>query len=435
MTPQRSGGAASLDVRDISSTSAASFSDLGLGQNLVRVLQERGASVPRAIQAATIPEILTGAHVLGRAATGTGKTIAFGAALVERLLALRLQGDIEFGASARRKPPRGTRDSRTPKRHSSPSPRDGTGRARPRSPSALILAPTRELALQIDETVRALARSVGGYTGQFVGGMPYEPQLHAIERGVDIAIGTPGRILELVERRDLDLRAVRIVVVDEADHMSELGFLGDVQHLLRTTKRDAQRLLFSATLDDEILELAQEFLPGAPLLDAGEARGRPIRYEVRVIRPEHRVSEVIDLVRAEQRSLVFCRTRAETQNMSEQIARAGISSLPLHGDLSQERRLLNLERFALGKTRVLVATDVAARGLHIAQVDLVVQADRPSDAKVLIHRAGRSGRGEYPGRSVLLVSEDRRGGIERLLAEAEIDAVWVHSEGGSARRA
>ena len=403
------------------------FEDLGLGGNIVRALAELGATKPFAIQAATIPDAIAGHHVLGRARTGSGKTIAFGAAVVERMLRLKAEG--AFGPPApKREAKRGERQER----------RD----AQPiRAPKALILAPTRELALQIDRTVQAIARSVGLYTGQFVGGQPFEPQLHALRRGVDIAIGTPGRIEDLVRRGHLSLGHVGITVIDEADHMAELGFVEAVQWVLRQTRRGGQRLLFSATLDRGVDGLVREFMPrpaiheiietsGARRTDgggdralashpSGDAQQRAgaefdwapqpnVEHRVLIVLREHKDQALVQLVREGGRVVVFCRTRAYAEQVTELLDAAGVRATPLHGNLSQIRRERNLEAFTSGKVGVLVATDVAARGIHVDDIDLVLQADPPDDPKAYVHRAGRTGRVGRAGRVLTLIPRTRQ---------------------------
>lgn len=394
-----------LDAKITTSADAAGldFSDLGLGPNIVRSLAELGAERPFPIQAATIPDAIRGRDVLGRARTGSGKTIAFGAALVERLLKLKAEGALgESGA--RRKPKRG---ERAPK-HA------------PRNPKALILAPTRELALQIDRTVQPIARSVGFYTAQLVGGVPLDPQVHALERGVDIVIGTPGRIRDLVNRRRLDLREVLVSVIDEADHMCELGFLEPVQWVLRQTVRGGQRLLFSATLDTEVTEIVDEFLRDPAVHETDELAEAESRHRVLIVLREQKDDAVRELLARPGRIIAFCRTRAYADRVAELVAEAGIRAVPLHGDLKQTVRERNLAKFAEGRVDVLVATDVAARGIHVDDVDLVVQLDPPDDAKGYLHRAGRTGRAGKAGEVITVIPRTRQKRTREMLEEAGI---------------
>ena len=386
-----------------------SFAELGLGQNIVRTLGELGAETPFPIQVATIPDAITGRDVLGRAETGSGKTIAFGAALVERLLSLKASGALGE-APAKRRQKRGERDAKAERQQN-------------RNPKALILAPTRELALQIDRTVQPIARSVGFYTAQLVGGQPIDPQVHALSRGVDIVIGTPGRIRDLVQRRKLDLREVLVSVVDEADHLCELGFLEETQWALRETVRGGQRLLFSATLDREVEELVAEFLTDPAAHEIERAKST-VPHRVFLVLREDKDRAVVEFAGLPGRVMMFCRTRAYAERVTELLSEAGISATSLHGNLSQARRERNLERFASGKSRVLVATDVAARGIHIDDVDAVVQLDPPDEAKTFVHRSGRTGRAGRGGEVVTLIPRTRQKRTREMLAEAGIEPVF-----------
>lgn len=366
------------------------FGDLGLGQNIVKTLAELGAALPFPIQAATIPPILEGTDVLARGRTGSGKTIAFGAPLVENVLRGQAGQRREFG----------------------------------RSPKALILAPTRELALQIDRTIQPIARSVGLFTTQIYGGVPQARQVGALKKGVDIVIGTPGRIEDLQEQGKLDLSEVRIVVLDEADHMSELGFLEPMQRILRLVADGAQKLLFSATLDREVASLVDEFLVEPAVYEvAGEDQDSgTIEHRVLVIDHRDKAEILTSLVDREGKTLVFARTRAYAEMLAEQFDDVGIRAVALHGDLNQAKRTRNLERLTSGRVNVLVATDVAARGIHVDDIDLVVQADAPDEYKTYLHRSGRTGRAGRSGTVVSLITRQRRRRMTELLDRAEIEA-------------
>ncbi|AZC15062.1 DEAD/DEAH box helicase [Microbacterium sp. ABRD28] len=374
------------------------FGDLGLGENIVNRLTELGASTPFPIQAATIPSIIEGRDVLARGRTGSGKTIAFGAPLVEAIL--RAQA--------------------------------GQRRQQGRAPQALILAPTRELALQIDRTVQALARSVGLFTTQIYGGVPQARQVGALRKGVDIIVGTPGRIEDLVEQGKLDLSQVKIAVLDEADHMCELGFLEPVQRILRLTAEGSQKLLFSATLDREVAALVEEFLVEPAVYEvAGEDQdSSTIEHRVLVIDHRDKAEIVTALADRDGKTLVFARTRAYAEMLAEQLDDAGIPALALHGDLNQGKRTRNLERLTSGRVRVLVATDVAARGIHVDDIDLVVQADAPDEYKTYLHRSGRTGRAGRAGTVVTLVTRQRRRRMSELLSRAEIEAPFEDARPG-----
>ncbi|MDZ8276472.1 DEAD/DEAH box helicase [Microbacterium aquimaris] len=367
-----------------------SFSDLGLGQNIVTRLTELGAEKPFPIQAATVAPILGGRDVLARGRTGSGKTIAFGAPLAESVLRSQAGTRREFG----------------------------------RSPKALIMAPTRELALQIDRTVQALARTVGLFTTQIYGGVPQARQVGALKKGVDIVIGTPGRIEDLERQGKLDLSQVQIAVLDEADHMCELGFLEPVQRILRLTADGSQKLLFSATLDREVAALVDEFLVEPAVYEVAGEDQDSSTIDHRVLVVDHRDKPEIlrSLVDREGKTLVFARTRAYTEMLAEQFGEAGIAALALHGDLNQSKRTRNLEKLTSGRVKVLVATDVAARGIHVDDIDLVIQADAPDEYKTYLHRSGRTGRAGRAGTVVTLVARQRRRRMSELLDRAEIDA-------------
>lgn len=395
-------------VTTLEDAAGKTFAELGLGQNIVRALTELGADRPFPIQVATIPDVIAGRDVLGKAETGSGKTIAFGAALVERMLMLKAQG--AFGASVR--PEKRKRGERTERGARAPLP--------VRNPKALVLAPTRELALQIDRTIQPIARSVGFYTAQLVGGMPIEPQVHALGRGIDIVIGTPGRIRDLVQRRKLDLREVVISVIDEADHLCELGFLEETQWTLRQTVRGGQRLLFSATLDRDVTEIVAEFLLD-PAAHEIEKTASSVPHRVYLVLREDKEQAILEFARKRGRIMMFCRTRAAAEHVTELLTEAGIGATALHGNLSQARRERNLEKFSTGKARVLVATDVAARGIHVDNVDLVVQLDPPSEAKTFVHRSGRTGRAGSSGQVITLIPRTWQKRTREMLVEAEIE--------------
>jgi superfamily II DNA/RNA helicase len=370
------------------------FGDLGLGGNIVRALKDLGADSPFPIQAATIPVVLEGRDVLGRGRTGSGKTIAFGAPTVERLMKLWA----EQGKS-------------------------GGKRQMGRKPRALILAPTRELALQIDRTVQPIAQSVGLFTTQVYGGVPQARQVGALRRGVDIVIGTPGRIEDLVRQRHLDLSEIQITVLDEADHMCDLGFLEPVQRILRETSEGGQKLLFSATLDSGVAALVDEFLVDPAVHEvAGEDQSSgTIEHRVFVIDNRDKRDVVAQLASRDGKTLVFSRTRAFAEDLTDHLEDYGIRAVALHGDLNQSRRTRNLQQLTSGRVDVLVATDVAARGIHVDDIDLVIQADAPDEYKTYLHRSGRTGRAGNAGRVVTLIPRNRQRRMNDLLDRAEID--------------
>ncbi|WP_157000697.1 DEAD/DEAH box helicase [Agromyces laixinhei] len=389
-----------LEAEAIQATDAegVSFADLGLGGNVVRALKDLGAESPFPIQAATIPVVLEGRDVLGRGKTGSGKTIAFGAPTVERLMKL-------WAASGK----------------------VGGKRQMGRKPRALILAPTRELALQIDRTVQPIAQSVGLFTTQIYGGVPQHRQVGALQRGVDIVIGTPGRIEDLIEQRRLDLSEVVITVLDEADHMCDLGFLEPVQRIIRRTAEGGQKLLFSATLDQGVAALVDEFLvdPAVHEVAGEDQASSTIEHRVFVIGNHEKRDIVAELANREGKTLVFSRTRAFAEDLTEHLEDYGIRAVALHGDLNQSRRTRNLQQLTSGRVNVLVATDVAARGIHVDDIDLVIQADAPDEYKTYLHRSGRTGRAGKAGQVVTLIPRNRQRRMVELLDRAEIDVDFV----------
>jgi superfamily II DNA/RNA helicase len=383
-----------------SDVEGVTFGDLGLGNNIVRQLASMGAEAPFAIQAATIPDVLSGKDVLGRGKTGSGKTIAFGAPLVERLMENNGGKDRQMG----------------------------------RKPRALILAPTRELAQQIDRTVQPIARSVGLFTTTIVGGVPQYKQVSALQRGVDIVIATPGRVEDLVEQGRLDLSNVFVTVLDEADHMCDLGFLEPVQRILKETKEGGQKLLFSATLDKGVATLVNEFLvdPAVHEVAGEDQASSTIDHRVLLIEQRDKRAIIEQLAAGDGKTLIFTRTRAFAEEMSDYLEDAGIPATSLHGDLNQSRRTRNLQLLTSGRVNVLVATDVAARGIHVDDISLVIQADAPEEYKTYLHRSGRTGRAGKQGTVVTLINRNRRRKMDELLGRAEIDAKSDYAAPGDA---
>lgn len=375
-----------------------SFSDLGLGDNICRQLASMGAASPFAIQAATIPDVLAGKDVLGRGKTGSGKTIAFGSPVVERLMENN----------------------------------GGKDRKQGRAPRALIMAPTRELAMQIDRTVQPIARSVGLFTTTIFGGVPQHKQVMSLRRGVDIIIATPGRLEDLVEQGHIDLSHITITVLDEADHMCDLGFLEPVQRILRATKADGQRLLFSATLDKGVAAIVKEFLKDPAVHEVAGEDQASSTIDHRVLVVEHRDKPFVieQLASREGKTLIFARTRAYAEQLADQLEDAGIPATSLHGDLNQSRRTRNLQLLTSGRVNVLVATDVAARGIHVDDIDLVIQADAPDEYKTYMHRSGRTGRAGKQGTVVTIIPRTRQRRMNELLGRAEISAEMIPAQPG-----
>ena len=369
---------------DAEVVSAGTFEEMGLHPRLVTALLGMGAETPFPIQQSTIPAALTGRDVLGRGKTGSGKTIAFAVPIITKLVSA------------------------------------GNQPRKPNKPRALILAPTRELADQIDRTVSALGRSVGFYTACVYGGVPQRRQEIAMSRGVDIVVATPGRLEDLIAQRIIDLSEVETMVVDEADHMCDLGFIEGVRRVMRATG-DSQKLLFSATLDREVDALVKEFMPNPYVYEVPNETQETstINHRILVVEPDDRSQVLLRLVQGDQKSLIFTRTKMTAERLSESLTNAGVPAARLHGDLNQNQRTRNLERFVKGQVRVLVATDVAARGIHVDDVALVIQVDPPEEYKTYLHRSGRTGRAGKEGTVITLIPRGRRRKVEDLLRRAE----------------
>ncbi len=367
-----------------------SFADLNLHPKLLDALSSMGVTAPFPIQAATIPAAVGGMDVLGRGKTGSGKTVAFTVPLITKLIA---------GGSQPRK----------------------AGK-----PRALILAPTRELADQIDRTAHALAKSVGFFTACIYGGVPQRRQENMMSRGTDIVVATPGRLEDLMAQGIVDLSEVETIVIDEADHMCDLGFIEPVKRIMRATG-DSQKLLFSATLDKEVDALVKEFLPAPFVYEVPneEEDVANIVHRVFTVDAEDRSQVLLRLVQGEGKSLIFARTKMTAERLSESLTAAGVPAARLHGDLNQNQRNRNLERFTKGYVRVLVATDVAARGIHVDDVALVIQVDPPEEYKTYLHRAGRTGRAGKEGTVITLIPRNRRRRMEEMLDRAERDGIFT----------
>jgi superfamily II DNA/RNA helicase len=365
------------------------FAEMGLHPRILEALTGMGAAAPFPIQASTIPAAISGRDVLGRGKTGSGKTIAFTVPLVMKLVAA------------------------------------GSVPRKPGKPRALILAPTRELADQIDRTVNGIARAVGFYTTCIYGGVPQRKQENAMSRGVDIVVATPGRLEDLISQRIIDLSEVETLVVDEADHMCDLGFIEGVRRIMRATG-DSQKLLFSATLDREVDALVKEFLPDPYVYEVPNEENDTanIIHRVMTVDPEDRSQVLLRLVQGHGKSIIFTRTKMTAERLSESLTAAGVPAARLHGDLNQNQRNRNLERFTKGGCRVLVATDVAARGIHVDDVAFVIQVDPPEEYKTYLHRSGRTGRANKEGTVITLIPRSRRRRMEDLLRRAERDGIF-----------
>jgi superfamily II DNA/RNA helicase len=358
------------------------FAALGVPAPLVEVLDDQGITAPFPVQAATLPDGLAGRDILGRARTGSGKTLGFSLPLVTRL----------SGGS--------------------------TLSARPRG---LVLVPTRELATQVTTVLKPLARAMDLWVTTIYGGVAYGPQVNALQRRTDIVVATPGRLADLIGQGECDLSDVEVTVIDEADQMADLGFLPIVRRLLETTPDDGQRMLFSATLDAAIDVLARRFLHN-PVLHSVDENSSPaeIEHHVLTVEPANRVAVIAALTGGEQRSLVFTRTKHGAERLARQLTDAGIPAAELHGNLRQGARSRNLAAFASGIARVMVATDIAARGIHIDGIDLVIHADPPAEHKAYVHRSGRTARGGADGVVVTLQTKAQARDVTAMMRKADI---------------
>jgi superfamily II DNA/RNA helicase len=360
------------------------FGALGLPRKLVRALAAEGITTPFEIQTATVPDALAGRDVLGRGQTGSGKTLAFGLPLLARLAK--------------------------------------SGRSAPRHPKALVLVPTRELAMQVNDALTPLAKAVGLFCKTAVGGVPYDKQIWALDRGVDVLVATPGRLGDLIRRRSCSLDAIEVTVLDEADQMADMGFLPEVTELLEQTPANSQRLLFSATLDKDVDALVKRFLtdpvthsvgPEAVSIDAMD-------HHILLVPPHDKFAVAAAIAARPGRTMLFVKTQLGVDELVAQLAGVGVRAGALHGGKTQRVRTRTLAEFKEGGVDVLVATDVAARGIHVDGVSLVVHVDPPRDAKDYLHRAGRTARAGESGTVVTLVMPRQRRRAAEMLSRAGV---------------
>ncbi len=354
-----------------------------------------GIETPTPIQAKTLPDSLAGRDVLGCGRTGSGKTYAFLLPVVARL--------------------------------------SGGARPKPGAPRALILAPTRELATQIHEALQPLAAQAGLSSRTVFGGVGQNPQVQALRRGVDIVVACPGRLEDLIGQGHCDLGRVEITVLDEADHMADLGFLPAVRRLLRQTPSGGQRQLFSATLDRATDGLVREFLanPVEHRADPPKSPVSAMSHHVLHVEREHRLPVLVDLTSAPGRTLVFTRTKHGAKGLARQLNKAGVAAVELHGNLGQNARTRNMDAFHAGRASVMVATDIAARGIHVDDVALVVHADPPTEHKAYLHRSGRTARAGSAGTVVTLMTSEQVRDVRSLTKAAGISPSTTKLQGSS----
>ncbi|MGW5447592.1 DEAD/DEAH box helicase [Streptomyces asiaticus] len=370
----------------------ASFSELDMPEELHKELAQQGVTVPFPIQAATLPNALTGRDVLGRGRTGSGKTLAFGLALLARTAGRR---------------------------------------AEPGRPLALVLVPTRELAQQVTDALTPYARRLRLRPATVVGGMSINRQAEALRGGAEVVIATPGRLQDLIERGDCRLDQVDITVLDEADQMADMGFLPQVTRLLRLVPADGQRLLFSATLDHNVGQLVRQFLhdPAVHSLDPSAGAVTTMEHHVLHIADTDKRSVVTRVAARDGRVILFLDTKRGVDRLTRHLLTSGVRAAALHGGKSQPQRTRTLDHFKSGHVTVLVATNVAARGIHVDDLDLVVNVDPPADHKDYLHRGGRTARAGGSGSVITLVTPDQRRDMVRLMADAGITprTARVHS--------
>ena len=362
---------------------STSFAQIGVPAALAVVLAKRGITEPFPVQAASIPDALSGRDVSGKAPTGSGKTLAFGLPLLARV-----------------------------------------EKAKANRPRALILAPTRELAEQIKQELAPLAHAANRTVTAVYGGVGYGPQKNALRKGADVLVATPGRLEDLMEQRSVDLGDVNIAVIDEADRMADMGFMPAVRRILDRTSRDRQTLLFSATLDGDIAVLSRDYQTNPVRHEAGSIEPETIdaRHHFWLVQHHDRVQHAADLIGLGGRSIVFTRTRHGADRLARQLDKTGVTAIALHGGRSQNQRTRALKAFSSGRVQALIATDVAARGIHIDAVESVIHFDPAGDYKDYLHRSGRTARAGATGTVVSLVTHDQRRAVGQMQRQLDLDA-------------
>jgi superfamily II DNA/RNA helicase len=360
----------------------ASFADLGVSQDFVDALAAEGITDPFPIQTLTIPSALAGKDITGKAQTGSGKTLAFGIPMLEKV-----------------------------------------GKPQPRRPQALVLVPTRELALQVTRTLGPLLAARDRTVVAVYGGAPMGAQIDALTDGASIAIATPGRLIDLMERSALDPSDIAIVTIDEADQMADMGFMPQVRAIMARLPEPRQTLLFSATLDMQVQEIVDRYMTDPVSFEVETATETVDTMEHRFLKVHHmdKAKVVAEIARHNDRVLAFTRTKAGADRLTRDLVDLDVACAPIHGDLPQTKREQSLKRFRDGKIKVLVATNVAARGLHIDSVDVVVHFDPPDDPKTYLHRSGRTARAGEEGLVVTLVEWDQVNEVLGIQRRAELN--------------
>ncbi|MEU4985937.1 DEAD/DEAH box helicase [Streptomyces sp. NPDC021969] len=371
------------------------FADLGLPEGVVRKLAQNGVTTPFPIQAATIPDALAGKDILGRGRTGSGKTLSFGLPTLATLAG---------------------------------------GRTEKHKPRAVILTPTRELAMQVADALQPYGDVMGLKMKVVCGGTSMGNQIYALERGVDVLVATPGRLRDIINRGACSLENVQIAVLDEADQMSDLGFLPEVTELLDQVPAGGQRMLFSATMENEIKTLVDRYLkdPALHEVDAAQGAVTTMSHHILVVKPKDKAPVTAAIASRKGRTIIFVRTQLGADRVAEQLRDAGAKADALHGGMTQGARTRTLADFKDGYVNVLVATDVAARGIHVDGIDLVLNVDPAGDHKDYLHRAGRTARAGRTGTVVSLSLPHQRRQIFRLMEDAGVDATRHIIQGGAA---
>jgi len=370
---------------------STTFADLGVSDDIVGALADRGITEPFDVQALTIPDGLAGHDVCGKAKTGSGKTLAFGIPMVERV-----------------------------------------GEAAPGAPRGLVLVPTRELAVQVARELEALGTSRNRTVEAVYGGADMEKQIRKLQKGVDVVVATPGRLIDLLERKEVRLDDIEIIVLDEADRMADMGFLPQVEWLLRHVPSKRQAMLFSATLDGDVDHVIRVHMkdPVFHEVESDNVTVDDMEHRFLSVHQLDKVKVAATIAQGVERCLVFVRTKRGADRLATQLEREGVKAMPIHGDLRQTAREKALRDFSAGKLHVLVATDVAARGIHVDEIDVVVHFDPPADHKSYIHRSGRTARAGTSGVVVTLALWDQELEVRQLqkrLGLSELPLVEVFS--------
>ena len=375
-------------------TPGVTFTSLGVPAQVDAALASAGITTPFPIQALTLPDALAGRDVLGRGRTGSGKTLAFAIPLVTALTG---------------------------------------GHTMACRPRGLVLVPTRELANQVHAAILPLAQAVGLSVVTIFGGSPQSRQVAALRGRADILVACPGRLADLIQQGHCHLGDVEVTVLDEADHMADLGFLPVVRRLLDATPEGGQRMLFSATLDNDVDVLVRRFLhkPARHAADAAASAPTAMVHHLLTVTPADRTGVVTVLAGGKNRSLIFTRTRRSAQRLARQLAAAHIPAAQLHGDLGQGARERNLASFASGAARVMVATDIAARGIHVDGIDLVIHADPPAEHKAYLHRSGRTARAGASGVVITLQTPPQASDVRALMRKANVTPLTATAHPGS----